>query len=138
MKQKITVQTTVHAPLEKVWEYWNGSEHIPRWAFASDDWAATAKVNDLREGGKFSTRMFAKDESSSFDFSGTYTTVIPQSEIAYTLDDDREVTTVFEKEGDGAVKIVQTFEMEAGNSEEMQRGGWQAFLDNFKKYTEAN
>lgn len=33
---------------------------------------------------------------------------------------------------------VETFEAETTNSIELQKEGWQAILDNFKKYAEAN
>jgi uncharacterized protein YndB with AHSA1/START domain len=134
--KKIKIETTINAPVEKVWEYWNGAEHIPHWAFASNEWGAETVSNDLKEGGKFVTKMFAKDGSSSFDFSGVYTKVIPNEALDYTLDDGRTVTVDFEKVSDTSVKIVQEFEMENENTEELQRGGWQAYLDNFKKYTE--
>jgi len=134
----IIVETTVTASPEKVWDYWNSAQHISKWAFASDDWSAEPVKNDLREGGKFLTRMAAKDGSTGFDFSGTYTKVIPHETIAYTLDDGRVVTIDFKDEGHGDVHIVQEFEMESQNSEEVQRGGWQAFLDNFKKHVEQN
>ncbi len=134
--KKIQIEVTVNARLDRVWECWNGSEHIPHWAFASDDWGATPVRNDLREGGSFVTRMAAKDGSASFDFSGTYTKVVPHAEIDYTIDDARAVTVTFRETGEGTVEITQEFEMEQENSEELQRAGWQAFLDNFKKYVE--
>ncbi|MES2437115.1 MAG: SRPBCC domain-containing protein [Patescibacteria group bacterium] len=135
--QKIKIETTVHASPEKVWEYWNGAEHIPHWAFASDDWGATSKTNDLKEGGRFLTYMAPRDGSPGFDFSGVYTKVIAPTKLDYTIDDGRTVTVDFEQVGD-SVKIVQEFEMENENTEELQRSGWQGFLDNFKKYVEGN
>ncbi|MES2668272.1 MAG: SRPBCC domain-containing protein [Patescibacteria group bacterium] len=134
--KKIKIEAVVKGGIEKVWEYWNGSEHIPNWAFASEDWGASVVRNDLREGGSFSTRMAANDGSAAFDFSGTYTKVVPYSEVSYTLDDGRAVSVAFKESDGGTVEIVQEFEMEQENSEEMQRAGWQAFLDNFKKYAE--
>lgn len=138
MTQKaITIQTTVNAPVEKVWKYWNQPEHITKWAFASDDWHAPKAENDLRVDGTFSTTMAAKDGSFSFDFGGVYTKVENHKIIAYTIGDGRKVKVEFVSEGN-QTKVVETFELESQNPEEMQRGGWQAILDNFKKYTEAN
>lgn len=137
MANKIKVETTVSAPIEKVWEYWNEPGHITKWAFASDDWECPHAENDLREGGKSLVRMAAKDGSSSFDIISTYTTVVTNKKIEYTMDDGRTVAIDFEEEGD-SVKIVEEFEMENENSEELQRSGWQAILNNFKKYTESN
>ncbi|PSL25360.1 SRPBCC family protein [Chitinophaga ginsengisoli] len=136
-KTAITVETTVQAPVAKVWEYWNQPEHIKQWAFASDDWHVPASENDLRTGGKFSTTMAAKDGSFSFDFGGVYTQVKEHKLIEYTLGDERKVSILFSSIGD-ATKIVETFEAEDTHSVEMQQSGWQAILDNFKKYTEAN
>ncbi|UPK69057.1 SRPBCC family protein [Chitinophaga filiformis] len=136
-KTAITVETTIQAPVAKVWEYWNQPEHIKKWAFASDDWHVPASENDLRTGGKFSTTMAAKDGSFSFDFGGVYTQVKEHKLIEYTLGDERKVSILFSSIGE-ATKIVETFEAEDTHSVEMQQSGWQAILDNFKKYTEAN
>lgn len=131
----ITIQTTVNAPLSTVWEYWNLPEHINHWAFASDDWEAIAQENDLRVGGKFTTVMAAKDKSASFDFTGEYTEVTEHAMIAYVMSDGRQVRVEFSETPEG-VKVVETFDPETENSIELQREGWQAILDNFKKYVE--
>ncbi len=133
----ITIEATVNAPVEKVWELWSGPEHIVRWNNASEDWHTTRAENDLRVGGKFLSRMEAKDGSFGFDFGGVYDAVKTNEHIAYTLGDGRKVSVDFSKQGN-ATKIVSTFEMENTNPEEMQRGGWQAILNNFKKYAESN
>ncbi len=135
-KKKITVETTVQAPVSKVWELWSGPEHITKWATASDEWHTPRAENDLRTGGKFSSRMEAKDGSMGFDFGGVYDEVTPNQRIAYTMGDGRKVDIDFTDKGD-STHIRQTFEAEDQNPEEMQRGGWQAILDNFRKYTEA-
>lgn len=131
----ITVEVTVKAPVEKVWEYFNGPEHIVNWAHASEDWHAPKATNDLRVDGQFSTTMAAKDGSFSFDFGGVYTQVIEHKLIEYTLGDGRKVKVVFTSQGN-ETKVVETFEAEDTHSIEMQQGGWQAILNNFKKYTE--
>lgn len=136
-KKAITIQATVHAPIEKVWKYWNEPQHITQWAFASPDWHAPKAENDLRVEGTFSTTMAAKDGSFSFDFGGVYTRVEQHKTIEYTMADGRTVKISFTAEGN-QTSIAETFEPEDQNPEEMQRGGWQAILDNFKKYTEGN
>lgn len=133
----ITIQTIVNAPVAKVWDYWTKPEHITHWAFASDDWEAPRAENDLRVGGTFVTVMAAKDKSMSFDFGGTYTKVEGQTSIEYTMGDGRTVKTIFAAVPEGT-HITETFDMESQNSEERQRSGWQAILDNFKKYVEGN
>lgn len=136
-KTKITVAATVNAPVEKVWEFWSNPEHIVKWCSASEDWHVPKAENDLRVGGAFSTRMEARDGSFGFDFGGIYDEVETNRLIAYTMGDDRKVEITFAAEGQNT-KVTETFEAEAINPIEMQQGGWQAILDNFKKYSEAN
>lgn len=136
-KTKITVEATINAPVEKVWKLWNEPQHITKWCAASDDWHAPKADNDVRVGGKFSTTMAAKDGSFSFDFGGVYTKVENNKVIEYTMGDDRKVWITFSDNGN-STKIVEIFEAESQNPIEMQQGGWQAILNNFKKYTEAN
>jgi uncharacterized protein YndB with AHSA1/START domain len=135
-KTNITIETTVNAPVEKVWEIWSEPKHITQWCSASPDWHTPYADNDLKAGGKFKSTMAAKDGSVSFDFGGVYTTVQKNKAIAYTIDDGRKVNISF-SEQNGKTKVTETFEAENTNPIEMQRGGWQAILDNFKKYTEA-
>lgn len=132
----ITVETEVNAPVEKVWEFWTRPEHITQWCFASDDWEAPSAENDVRVDGRFKIRMSAKNGSAGFDFGGTYTAVEKYTLIEYVIDGDgRKVSVHFTAKPNG-VKISETFEMEHENSEELQRGGWQAILDNFRNYVE--
>jgi uncharacterized protein YndB with AHSA1/START domain len=135
-KTIITVETIVDAPVLKVWQSWNAPEHITQWCQASEDWHAPFAENDLREGGLFKTTMAAKDGSFSFDFGGEYTTVKEHKLIAYVMGDGRKVNVEFTDLGE-QTKVVEHFDAENTHSEEMQRSGWQAILDNFKKYTEA-
>jgi uncharacterized protein YndB with AHSA1/START domain len=133
----ITVETTVHAPIEKVWEYWTGPKHITQWNNASDDWHTPYVENDLRVGGNFLSRMEARDGSFGFDFGGTYDEVKTNELIAYTLGDDRKVKIIFSPSGNG-IRVVETFDAENENPIEIQKGGWQSILDNFRKYVESN
>lgn len=136
-KTMITIESVIDAPVEKVWKFWTGPEYITQWNSASDDWHTPRAENDLRVGGKFLSRMEAKDGSFGFDFWGIYDQVEVHKLIEYTMGDGRKSTTHFSREGD-KTKVVTTFEAEGTNPVEMQRGGWQAILDNFKKYAEAN
>jgi len=136
-KTKITIETTVSADVKKVWEYWTKPEHITNWNFASDDWHCPSAENDLRVGGKFTSRMEAKDGSFGFDFGGIYDEVIDHERIAYTMGDGRKAITNFKQLGD-KTKITTTFDAESENPVEMQKNGWQAILDNFNKYVEEN
>lgn len=135
--QTITVETTINAPVEKVWANWTEPQHITQWSFASDDWHAPTAENDLTVGGKFLTRMEAKDGSFGFDFGGVYDEVRTNEFIAYTLGDGRKVAITFISQ-DNNTKVIETFDPETTNPIEMQQAGWQAFLDNFKKYSEAS
>ena len=136
-KTVITVENTINAPVEKVWEFWTKPEHIIKWCNASDDWHTPRAENDLKVGGKFASRMEAKDGSMGFDFGGVYDAVRTNEYIEYTMGDDRIVKINFSAQGN-KTKVVESFEAENTHSIEMQQGGWQAILDNFKKYTEAN
>lgn len=132
---KIAINAEVNAPIETVWRSWSEPAHIVKWNQASEDWHAPRATNDLRTGGKFNTRMEAKDGSFGFDFEGEYTNVEEHKVIEYVLGDGRTVKTTF-AEKDGTTEIESIFDAEDQNSIEMQRGGWQAILNSFKKYTE--
>ena len=131
---KITVETTVAAPVEDVWRAWTTPADIQQWNAASDDWHTTAAAVDLRVGGQFSSRMEAKDGSMGFDFAGTYTKVVPHELIECTFG-GRTLTVQFIKAGDG-VTVRETFDAEETHSPEQQRAGWQAILDRFARHVE--
>ena len=136
-KTKITVQVTVNAPLEKVWNYFTRPKHIIQWNNASADWHTTKADVDLQPGGSFSSRMEAKDGSVGFDFGGVYQEVDKHSYYTYIMDDERQVKVSFQEVPEG-VEVEEVFEAEMQNSVEMQKNGWQAILDNFKTYTESD
>lgn len=133
----ITVESTIRAPAEAIWLAWNTPADITQWNAASDDWHTTASEVDLREGGRFSARMEAKDGSFGFDFGGTYTAVVPGRRLQYRLDDDRQVLIDFIDNGDGSLTLRETFDAETTHTREQQQQGWQAILDNFKRHVEA-
>jgi uncharacterized protein YndB with AHSA1/START domain len=136
-KTTITVEATVNAPVEKVWKCWNSPEDIIKWSNASPEWHTPRAENDLRPGGKFLSRMEARDGSAGFDFGGVYDVVELNNQISYTIGDGRKVKIIFTGSG-SKTRIVETFEAENTHSIEMQRGGWQAIMDSFKTYTENN
>ncbi|WP_264552244.1 SRPBCC family protein [Flavobacterium sp. N2038] len=133
----ITVKSTIKASVDKVWNFWNSPEHISKWCSASPEWHTPYSENDLREGGKFKSTMAAKDGSMSFDFEGEYTLVKTNEAIEYVMGDGRKVEISFTETPNG-VEVIESFDPETQNPEEMQRGGWQAILDSFKNYTESN
>lgn len=133
--QPITVECVVHAPTDLVWSIFTQPAHIVRWAFASDDWEARDAENDLRVGGQFKTVMAAKDGSEQFDFTGMYSEITPHSKIAYTMSDGRKVQVTFTETPSG-VRVQETFEPETEHTDDIQRAGWQAILNQFKKVTE--
>jgi uncharacterized protein YndB with AHSA1/START domain len=133
---KITVETTVAAPVEEVWRAYTTPEDIKQWNAASDDWHTTAATVDLRVGGAFSSRMEAKDGSMGFDFAGTYTKLVDHELIEYAFG-DRTAQVAFTP-GPNGVKVQVTFDSEQTHSIEQQRGGWQAILNNFARHVDAN
>lgn len=134
---KITIESVVKAKLNRVWEAWHNPEDIKQWNTAQEDWHTTRSTVDLREGGKFLSRMEAKDGSVGFDFEGTYTRIVPHRIIEYRMSDGREVKVEFIEQSDG-VLVRTAFDAENENSPEMQRAGWQAISDNFGRHVEAN
>lgn len=135
--KKITVVVEVNASPEKAWQYFTEPDHLTNWYFASDDWHAPHAENDLRVDGRFKIAMAAKNGSAGFDFEGVYTEVEPTTYLSFTLDDNRKVSVAFES-ADGKTIVTETFEAESMHPVEMQQQGWQAILNNFKKYTEEN
>lgn len=132
---KIVVETNVRAPIEKVWQAYTTPEDIVQWNAASDDWHTTRSSVDLRIGGTFSSRMEAKDGSFGFDFAGTYTNVIPHRLIEYAFG-DRTATVTFTASPEG-VNVTVSFDAETTHSDEQQRDGWQAILNNFARHVES-
>jgi uncharacterized protein YndB with AHSA1/START domain len=135
VKTTVTVRTKINAPAVKVWNKWTTPEDIVKWNYASDDWHTPWAKNDLRLGSKFVARMEAKDGSQGFDFEGVYTRIRTHELIEYTIGDGRKVKVAFMASGN-ETEISEIFETEGTNPVEMQRAGWQAILDNFKKYVE--
>ncbi len=133
----INISVNINAPLSEVWDKWVSVDGVQYWAFASDDWAAEGIENNIEPGGSFKSRNFAKDGSFEFIFGGTYDTVDPQKHVTYTLGDGRKVEVTFEETPDG-INMIQLFEPETENPKKQQQEGWQAYLDNFKKYVESS
>ena len=132
---KVMVQCIITIPSQKVWKYWTEPQHIVNWNFASEDWHCPSAINNLKENGTFSYTMASKDGKSSFDFNGKYVEIIPQKLIKYEIEDGRLVTIVFSEQG-FETEIIQKFDAENIHSVEEQQAGWNAILQNFKKYCE--
>ncbi|QWT85642.1 SRPBCC family protein [Chryseobacterium sp. PCH239] len=137
MSHKITVSAIISADAEKVWTYYTHPEHITQWNFADPSWQCPSASNDMKVGGKYAARMEAKDGSFGFDFEAVYNEIKDGENFTYTMPDGRQVHVDF-KENNGQTHVHVAFDPESQNPEEMQKGGWQAILDNFKKYAEAN
>lgn len=131
----ITIGTVVKVNPEKAWEIWTGAEHITKWNSASDDWHTPHATNDVRTGGSFSFTMASKDGCNSFDFGGIYDHVEPGKSLSYTMQDGRKATVIFAPHPEGT-EITETFDPENMHPAEFQKAGWQAILDNYRKYAE--
>jgi len=132
---KIKVEVLVDSPLAKAWECWTLHEHITRWYAASDDWHTPRATNDVKVGGGFNFRMEARNKSAGFDFWASYTLVSPRELLHCLLGDGRHLDIRFIPEA-GRVRIMEEFDAEKESSSELQRKGWQAILDSFKRYVE--
>lgn len=137
MSEKVTITASVHADAKKAWDHYMKPEHITQWNFADPSWQCPSASNDMRVGGKYSARMEARDGSFGFDFEAVYDEIVDGKSFAYTMPDGRQVSVVFEGKGKDTVVTVR-FDPENENPIDFQRAGWQAILDNYKKYTEAN
>lgn len=133
---KINIDITILAPVEKVWSYYNEPKHITQWNFAHESWHCPSSENDLKVGGKFKNRMEAKDGSFGFDFEGTYDEVVLHEKILYHMEDGRVVEVLFNAIDNNTTQVKIAFDPESQNSAEMQREGWYAILNNFHKYVE--
>lgn len=134
---QLTVNATIAADIQKVWEAWTQPDHITKWNFASDDWCCPKAENDLQTGGKYLARMEAKDGSFGFDFEAVYDEILTHQKISYTMADGRQSITTFKANGN-TTEVSTTFDAETSNPIDMQQQGWQAILNNFKKYVEQN
>ncbi len=133
----ITVKVTISADEIKVWDYYTAPEHITQWNFANDDWCCPSANNELSVGGKYIARMEAKDGSVGFDFEAVYDEVSVGEKLKYTMSDGRQATVIF-NQLDNAVEVKVMFDADNEHPLEMQQAGWQAILNNFKKYVEAH
>jgi uncharacterized protein YndB with AHSA1/START domain len=134
-RPEIVVETVVRIPVEKAWDVWTKPEHILRWNQASEDWHTTAAMNDLRAGGRFSSRMEAKDGGAGFDFFGVHDRVEPLRVVSSTLGDGRHLRVEFTPDG-GSTHVRELFEAEGTNPPDLQRQGWQSILDHYRAYAE--
>lgn len=133
MNHFIEIRTIVHAPIEKAWDVFTNPDHIRNWNHANDDWHCPKASSDLRDGGSFSYTMAAKDGSFSFDLEGSFNLVQGPHYLHYTLADGRNVEVKLMETGE-AVQVLQRFQPEQENPEDLQRQGWQAILDNFARH----
>jgi uncharacterized protein YndB with AHSA1/START domain len=133
--QKLAVETLARTDLKTAWSAYNNPDDITQWNSPDPSWHSPRSQVDLREGGKFSTRMEAKDGSMGFDFEGTYTRVVPNQLIEYRMSDGREAAVRFTEEPEGT-RIRVDFDAESENPVEVQQQGWQAILDSFGRYVE--
>lgn len=134
---KITVQSTVNTNAKKAWDYYTKPEHITKWNFADPSWHCPSASNDMKVGGTYKARMEAKDGSFGFDFEAVYTNLNPGKSFTYKMGDGRVASVDF-KENAGKTDVIVQFDPENQNPVEFQKGGWQAILDSYKKYTENN
>jgi len=133
---KITVEATINADIKKVWDYYTNPTHITHWNFADPSWHCPEAKNDMKVGGTYKARMEARDGSFGFDFEAVYSEIIDGKEFTYGFG-DRHATVKFNDLGNDT-KVIVSFDPENENPVEMQKGGWQAILNNFKVYTESN
>lgn len=135
MFTKLLIEVHVGTNAEKAWACYTDPQHITQWNFASPDWHCPSASNDLRVGGKYIARMEARDGSFGFDFEGIYSAVEQGHSLAYVLSDGRKVEVRFQPTAEGT-RVEVEFDAENENPIELQKGGWQAILNNYAKHTD--
>lgn len=135
--EKLTVSTEINKPTNEVWDFFNNPKHIINWNFAHESWECPSAKNDLKVGGKLEVRMQAKDGSFGFDLVGIYDEIVENELIKYHFEDGRNIEVIFEKLSEDKTKVTENFDPENMNPLDFQKDGWQAILDNFKKYSES-
>lgn len=136
MPEKISISATVKASKQVVWSCYTDPAHIVNWNFASDDWHCPRAENNLTAGGKYAVFMEAKDGSFGFNLEAVYSNIVVGDSFVYLMADGREVSMALSSIGDDT-RIDIDFDAESLNPVDLQRQGWQAILNNFKKYTES-
>ena len=136
--EPIKIEIIILKPVSQVWEYFTKPEHITEWNYANESWTSPSAENDLRINGRFNYRMEQEDGEAGYDFAGTYTEVLVEEKISYTLDDNRKVEVIFEEMDASTTKVTQIFEPDESQPRAMQIEGWYAILDRFHKYVENN
>jgi hypothetical protein len=133
--EKVIVSGLTKLDIQSSWDAWTKPAHIIHWTFASDDWHCPHAQSDLKNEGRFLTRMEAKDGSMGFDFEGTFLRVNAPFLLEYRMDDGRIAEVVFESKPEGTL-ITESFDPENIHPVDMQKAGWQSILDNFVRYTQ--
>ncbi|MES2800645.1 MAG: SRPBCC domain-containing protein [Bacteroidota bacterium] len=136
MNEKVKVAAIINATKEKVWDYYTNPKHIVNWNFADPSWHCPSAINEMEIGGTYKARMEAKDGSFGFDFEAIYTEIAHGNSFTYEFGGRTVNVTV--KQLDNQTEIIVEFDPENENPIELQKGGWQSILNNFKNYTENN
>ena len=136
----ITITRLFDAPRALVFECWTKPEHLLHWYSAGGGWTTPHARTDPRQGGRFNIGFAGPDGKSGFDFTGTYDEVTPpgpgkNGRIAFTIYDGRRVIVDFAGQG-GKTLITLILTLETTHSEEQQRHGWSAMLENLNTYLE--
>jgi len=121
-----SVETTIHASIDKVWECSTNAEHIIKLNFATDDWCSPTAANNLQVVGKLRWRMEAKDGSFGFYYEEIYDVITKNKYIEYSIVDGRKVPITFENINH-QTKVTEALEPETKNQEELQIGGCKQF-----------
>jgi uncharacterized protein YndB with AHSA1/START domain len=131
----ITIIRLFDAPRALVFECWLKPEHLLHWYSAGGGWTTPHARTDARKGGRFNIGFAGPDGKTGFDFTGTYDEVKAPERLVFTIDDGRPVTVDFADQ-DGKTLVTLTLTLETTHSEEQQRHGWSAMLDNLNTYLE--
>lgn len=135
MSNAFSIQATIERPKVDVWEKLTKAEHIIHWNFASADWCCPKAEIDPAVGGRLSYRMESVDGKMGFDLTGIIIRYEEENAFDYRMPDGRNVRHELNVQ-DGNTSITQIVDPESEHPVDMQIQGWQAILNNFKRYCE--
>jgi len=80
---KITIETTINSPIEKVWNAWTDATLAINW-FGSDPNGKGLRANlDVRKGGRFEV-TFKDSDQTEHTCSGVYAEVLEPGKLSFT------------------------------------------------------
>ncbi len=139
MRDAITIERTIAAPLPRVFKALVTPDDLLAWHHAGDGWYTPKASVDAVIGGHLIIGYSSADGSETFELDGTITVLSEPTHLAYTfgLGDELRLVTYDLTDADGATQLKLMFDIEHINAPDLQRAGWTQHIDNLQTYLEA-